>query len=694
MKLLSLLVLSGFSSGALAEDGYVGIRYQEQAEGYVVTEVAQGMAAAGAGMVVGDLIVTVDGQEIGPDVQIAPLRGPVGKPVVLGVVAPLGDEVRSVTLERGRKVAAPRIGPKSGKHYLRMTGSLRRGTVRDARTAAKALVAADFDGMVPEMAFASLRRAARVSPRKARAVLKVLTDEAANNPRLNRIIGLTYRWLGDPQNAVLYLRAARAADGASLADRLGGNAWADRELASAMWDAGDRSGSIELTRSIAPLMKTQNLWKKTGMATPTPTQAWAVATEPLDDIELELLDGTAWSLSEHAGKPVAVVFWASWCGPCKKELPALAELVRKRPNWPVEFVAVSVDKDAHLPKAQAMVENWKLPFPVSHSRSLGEQMGVTTLPAIRLIGPYGVLRSSSSGYSKKSVQKLEKAMDQLVREKKRVQPTVLERPFADAWSTGQIQPRAVTAAYGFRHIAVGVDGRVTGIVEDHGAMELPVENGAVVGGTVVDEGLVSAGDKHVAWFDGPVSAGKWWIRSRDEVGTTRWFRTMSSPIRAVVTSGDQLWVATDEGMTVFDADGRVLFSVEQGARDLASAPDGGVWAVDGERRVRCAPDGQVVLSDAAMGSELITSDGSWVGAGFKQLAMGRFGPDGQPRVIALRDDGTVVSLDGDGKPAARIDVQNERGHSVAVGDLDGDGRDELLLSSFGHGVATIELEIP
>lgn len=694
MKFLSLWMLSGFSSAAIAEDGYVGIRYQEQAEGYVVTEVAQGMAASDAGMVEGDLIVTVDGQEIGPDLQVAPLRGDIGKPVVLGVVSPLGDEVRTITLERSVKVSAPRTGPKSGKHYLRMTGSLRRGTVREARAAANALIAADFDGMVPEMAFASLRRAARVSPRKARAVLKVLTNEAPNNPRLNRIIGLTYRWLGDPQNAVLYMRAARAGDGVNLSERLGGNTWADRELASAMWDAGDRSGSIELTRSIAPLMKTEALWKKTGMATPTPTQGWTVATEPLDDIELEQLDGTAWTLSEHAGKPVALVFWATWCGPCKKELPALAELVRKRPNWPVEFMAVSVDKDVHLSKAQTMVKNWQLPFPVSHSRALGEQMDVSTLPAIRLIGPHGVLRSSSSGYSKKSVQKLEKAMDQLVREKKRVQPTALERPFADAWSTGEMQPRAVTAAYGVRHLAVGVDGRVTGVFEDHGAIEMPVANGAVVGGVVVDEGLVSAGDKHVAWFDGPVSAGKWWIRSRDEAGTTRWFRTMSAPIRSVVASGDQLWVATDETMTVFDAGGRVLFSVAQGARDLAAAPDGGVWAVDGELRIRCAPDGQVVLSDAAMGSELIASDGSWVGPGFKQMALGRFGPDGQPRVVALRDDGTVVSLDGVGNSAVRIDVRNERGHTLAVGDLDGDGRDELLLSSFGHGVATIELEIP
>jgi len=127
---------------------------------------------------------------------------------------------------------------------------------------------------------------------------------------------------------------------------------------------------------------------------------------------------------------------------------------------------------------------------------------------------------------------------------------------------------------------------------------------------------------------------------------------------------------------------------------MAAASDGGVWAVDGHQRIRFSPDGSIAFSDAAPGSRFIAADGSWVGDGFQQMALGRFGPNGEARVVALRLDGTVVGLDADGKPALRLDVNNDRGHSFAVGDLDDDGLDEFVLSSFGHGVATFELEIP
>jgi hypothetical protein len=56
--------------------------------------------------------------------------------------------------------------------------------------------------------------------------------------------------------------------------------------------------------------------------------------------------------------------------------------------------------------------------------------------------------------------------------------------------------------------------------------------------------------------------------------------------------------------------------------------------------------------------------------------------------------GTIVGLDGNGVAALRIDVNNATPPAIAAADLDGDGRDELLISSFGRGIATIDLEIP
>lgn len=688
-----VFMLSQAAPVAHAQEGYLGVRYQEQAEGLVVTEVVPGMGAAAAGMVAGDLIVTVADHTVGPNDEFPPLRGDVGSSIELGVVAPLGGGVRTVVVERTERLVEERVRQTTGKNYRRFSGSLRRGSARDAREAALALVDADYDGMDPLVAFSALPRASKRSPRKARMVLKALTASAVENPKLNRVVGVTYGSLAQPDKAALYLAAARASDADDLGARLGRDAWADRDLAMALWDAGERADSIELTRSIAPALKSESLWKKTGMATPTPTAEWSLTAEPLDEVEMELGDGSVWRLSEQAGRPVAMVFWASWCAPCKKEMPELASLVRSRPDWPVSIVAVSVDKDAHREQAEAMLKRWDLPFPSAFTRSLGERMDVVGLPSLRVIGPDGTLRSASSGYSKKSVAQLEKTLDRLVKSDDSGAAKQYKRPFAGGWSVGEVKLRGVVPVFGVRDLIVE-DGRIAGIVGDHGALEMPVVDGTFTGDFELEEGLTSVGDKHVAWFDGAVSAGQRWIRSRDENGATRWFRTMSDVITDVTASGDQLWVSTETSMTVFDPLGAVIQTIDRGAVDMASATDGGVWAVDGQTRIRFSADGSVALSDEAPRSKLIASDGGWVGKGFVQLAVGRFGPDGEVRAIAQRSDGTIVGLSQDGAIALRIDVHNQRGHSFAVGDTDGDGKDELLLSSFGHGVATLELEIP
>ncbi len=679
--------------GASPSDGYVGIRYLEQTEGLVVTEVVPGMPADAAGMVPGDLIVSIDGEDIGPDAPTPSLVGPTGEALRMGVVSPLGQAVRTIEVVRMPKAKGPPPTKTVRRNYTRFSGSLRRGPARHARAAAEALIRADYDGLSVDQAFAPLRRAAREHPRKARVTLSAIANAARDRPELNRVVGMAYQWLGDSEKSLAYLKASRSGVEDSLAERLGASAWADRDLASVMWDAGQRGDSIALTRRVAPLLKTEALWKKVGMATPTPTSPWEVAVEPLDDIALATRSGSPWRLSAQRGRPVAMVFWASWCGPCKKELPALAHLVRSRPDWPVEFIAVSVDKDVHFDKAEQLADGWDLPFPVAFDRDLGSRMNVEGLPAIRLIDGSGVLRSASAGYSEKSVMKLAAALDRLVEGETDEAGQSARRQMGTSWSLGEVGLRFAEPADALRQIAV-LNGRVTAIFSGHGAIELPVEGGGVRSQIVVDEALLSSGDRHIAWLDGPISAGLWWLRARASDGTTRWFRTMSSPIASVVTSKDQLWVATDSGLTVFDPLGNIVVQLDAPAVSLAAAADGGVWAVDGERRVRYAPDGRVVLSDEAIGSALIAADGSWVGRGFKQIVLARVGPSGSPRVIALRRDGTIVGLDGTGQPALRVDVDNDRGHFIAVGDLDDDQHDELVLSSYGVGLATIELEIP
>ncbi len=68
--------------------------------------------------------------------------------------------------------------------------------------------------------------------------------------------------------------------------------------------------------------------------------AWP-ARKPTPALQLTLLDGTTWTLREHVGHPVLLNFWASWCGPCVEELPALARLAEREARNGLRIVAVN-----------------------------------------------------------------------------------------------------------------------------------------------------------------------------------------------------------------------------------------------------------------------------------------------------------------------------------------------------------------
>jgi thiol-disulfide isomerase/thioredoxin len=62
------------------------------------------------------------------------------------------------------------------------------------------------------------------------------------------------------------------------------------------------------------------------------------------ELQLPTLGGGEWRLSEHRGRVVLVNFWATWCGPCREELPALADLARRYQAQGVAVAGVALDE--------------------------------------------------------------------------------------------------------------------------------------------------------------------------------------------------------------------------------------------------------------------------------------------------------------------------------------------------------------
>jgi thiol-disulfide isomerase/thioredoxin len=74
---------------------------------------------------------------------------------------------------------------------------------------------------------------------------------------------------------------------------------------------------------------------------------------PAPDIPFTDAAGKAVRLSDFKGEVVVMNLWASWCAPCKQEMPTLARLQAAYAVQPVKVVAISVDKDVDLNLAQA-----------------------------------------------------------------------------------------------------------------------------------------------------------------------------------------------------------------------------------------------------------------------------------------------------------------------------------------------------
>ncbi len=115
------------------------------------------------------------------------------------------------------------------------------------------------------------------------------------------------------------------------------------------------------------------------------------------DFQAKLLDGTTIKLSEYAGQVVFLNFWATWCGPCLAELPAMDKLNRAMAGKPFVILAVN------LRETGAQVARFAKAHPMSFSYLLdplgvvARDYGVTGIPLTYVIGRDGSVMARAIG---------------------------------------------------------------------------------------------------------------------------------------------------------------------------------------------------------------------------------------------------------------------------------------------------------
>ena len=138
--------------------------------------------------------------------------------------------------------------------------------------------------------------------------------------------------------------------------------------------------------------------------------------EQSPDFTLKSRDGGNIKLSEQRGNIVLVNFWASWCGPCREELPAFEELYQEYQDMGVEILAVNVDDEAE--KANVLLQDIEVSFPVLFDTAgdVSKLYDVNAMPTTVLVDRDGNVRLLHPGYRKGDEKKYEKAIKMLMRE--------------------------------------------------------------------------------------------------------------------------------------------------------------------------------------------------------------------------------------------------------------------------------------
>jgi peroxiredoxin len=137
---------------------------------------------------------------------------------------------------------------------------------------------------------------------------------------------------------------------------------------------------------------------------------------PAPDFTLKSRTGENLKLSEYRGDVVMINFWASWCAPCRQEMPLLEELYKKYSNLGFTLLAVNVEEDSS--KADDLLRDIAVTFPVlfDNTNKVSKLYKVVAMPSTVVIDRDGNMRYLHRGYLPGYEVEYQKQVKELIRE--------------------------------------------------------------------------------------------------------------------------------------------------------------------------------------------------------------------------------------------------------------------------------------
>lgn len=143
----------------------------------------------------------------------------------------------------------------------------------------------------------------------------------------------------------------------------------------------------------------------------------AGAVKAAPDFTLKSRAGQPVSLSGLRGKVVLINFWATWCGPCRKEMPLLEQLSKKYEPLGFKLVGINVEQDSSL--ADVFLKDVKVTFPIllDPANGVSKLYNVAAMPSTVIVDRKGNIRFVHQGYQPGDEGKYQDMVRQLIREK-------------------------------------------------------------------------------------------------------------------------------------------------------------------------------------------------------------------------------------------------------------------------------------
>ncbi len=152
------------------------------------------------------------------------------------------------------------------------------------------------------------------------------------------------------------------------------------------------------------------------LACASPLAAAEAINVPAPDFTLESRSGENLRLEDHRGEVVMLNFWASWCGPCRQEMPLMDELYSQYKDLGFTILAVNVDENRD--EALRFLDKVPVNYPILYDpeSSVSELYEVQAMPTTVMIDRNGNARYLHYGYQPGYEDEYEQQIRELVRE--------------------------------------------------------------------------------------------------------------------------------------------------------------------------------------------------------------------------------------------------------------------------------------